>query len=202
MSDLVIVLDREGTIVRIPPSNPRPLFGLPMIPWAGRSATSTRSRRPGACSTASNVRSTSVRRRPLKTPLPVVDARVLGAQLHPWAKTALSGWRATSRSGSTPASCSSSAVTEDPRAIRALAQASRNVAFSVKLELLITTLLSQLYEVVEHDGSAVTVLEGDELVFVDSRGFGQREEEFIGVRLRAEASPAVFWDRLGAGRNW
>lgn len=91
-------------------------------------------------------------------------------------------------------------VEERTRELSTLVRASRNIASRIELGPLMSVLLNQLHSVIAYDGAAAVVIEDDEMVFLDSRGLGEREDQVIGLRMSA-ARWGMIWDRLIEGEN-
>lgn len=90
------------------------------------------------------------------------------------------------------------AVDERTRELSTLVDVSHNTASNLDVSSLVDTLLGQLAQVVAFDSASVLVLEGDRLVVLDSRAFDERETDLIGSRMHPERF-GVIWDRLRDG---
>ena len=68
-------------------------------------------------------------------------------------------------------------VIERTHELTTLLEVARNVASTLELPALLALVLDQLKEVVDHDGAAIMILEGDEFVILDTRDYRAVSDE-------------------------
>ncbi|HYN88098.1 MAG TPA: PAS domain S-box protein [Ardenticatenaceae bacterium] len=87
-------------------------------------------------------------------------------------------------------------VEERTRELSTLLEVSQNVASTLELNPLLTLLLDQLGGIVDYHGAAVSIVDGEELVFLAYRG-PLPQEQVVGTRRPLRRSELV-WQRLEA----
>jgi PAS domain S-box-containing protein len=88
-------------------------------------------------------------------------------------------------------------VEERTRELSTLLEVSRNVASTIDLKLLLDLILDQLRVVVDYAGSAITILEGEDLVLVGTRG-PESEEHLVQHRFPLKFMGPI-WEALCRG---
>jgi PAS domain S-box-containing protein len=92
-------------------------------------------------------------------------------------------------------------VTERTHELTTLLEVSRNVASTLELPALLALVLDQLKEVVDHDGAAIMILEGDEFVILETRDYRAAPEaprgdpRMAGLRFPADRASGI-WETL------
>ena len=91
-------------------------------------------------------------------------------------------------------------VADRTRELSTLLDISHSVSSTLELEPLLRLILDQLKFVADYSGSAIAVVEGNELILLDSRASQEQEEDVIGLRLPLNADGPI-WQRLQQ-REW
>jgi PAS domain S-box-containing protein len=92
-------------------------------------------------------------------------------------------------------------VTERTHELTTLLEVARNVASTLELPSLLALVLDQLKEVVDHDGAAIMIREGDEFVIVETRDYRAAPDEphvdqgMAGLRFPANRASGI-WETL------
>lgn len=198
MSDVVLVLDRDGTYQRISPARPDLLY-LPADQLLGRNVSELLP--PEQATAFINAIQSALDEGATQTieyQLPEMDRWFLGA-VSPMPDGRVV-WVARDITERVQARhLLEQAVDERTRELSTLIDVSHSTASNIELSPLLAMLLGQLHQVVEFDGAAVMgLVEDDELVVMDSRAFGQREDEIIGRRIDVQRLGDV-WERIQAG---
>ena len=199
MSDVVVVLDAEGTYIRVAPVHPE-LLQRPVEELIGHNIREFFPPEQGeqfvdCIRRALDQQETQT----IEYRLPSSDDWFLGA-VSPMGEDRVVwvGRDITERVNARR--LLEQRVEERTRELSTLVRASRNIASRIELGPLMSVLLNQLHSVIAYDGAAAVVIEDDEMVFLDSRGLGEREDQIIGLRMNASRW-GLIWDRLIAGEN-
>lgn len=84
------------------------------------------------------------------------------------------------------------------RELAAILEVSRAVASTLDLGRVVELIMREIKTVIDYTGAAVVLLEGDQLVIVDSVGPAGREEELAGLRLDVDVK-AGWWATVRTG---
>ena len=89
-------------------------------------------------------------------------------------------------------------VAERTRELTTLLEIAHHVASTLELPDLLGLILDKLRHVADYTGAAITILRGDKLTILDSRGPGGREGAVIGLDFPL-ARLGEIWERIGRG---
>jgi transcriptional regulator with GAF, ATPase, and Fis domain len=88
-------------------------------------------------------------------------------------------------------------VEERTHELATLLEVSQNVASTIELKALLDLILDQLRMVVDYDGSAITIVEGEDLVLIGTRG--PESEEHLVQRHFPLKRMGLIWETLCRG---
>lgn len=86
-------------------------------------------------------------------------------------------------------------VEERTRELSTILEVSHTVASTLELKSLVGVVLDQLKYVADYSGASILILEGEQLVMLDSRASAEREEEMLGREFPIERM-GIVWEAL------